>query len=329
MEIGRRTLMALLGTGAGSRIVDAFAAGSDTPYPTRSITVLLPYTVGGPPDLLVETIKATLEPLWGQTIIAESRPGANGIIACELAARARPDGYTLLMGSVATQAINPAVYKTLPYNPAKDFVPVVQVGETPIIITGHPASPAKTLPELIAYAKASPHPLTFAATGRGSLGDLTALMFQMRAGVKLTDVAYPGIAEAMTDLLAGRVDLGFTNVPNPLPFIKSGQLRAYGVTSLDRLPILPDVPVVADTLPKFEATLWWGLFAPAKTPPAIVTKLNTAVQKIVHTPDIKAKWANEAVFLTGDTPAAFASLITAETAKWQGIAQAAGISHSF
>jgi tripartite-type tricarboxylate transporter receptor subunit TctC len=326
--INRRALL-----GCGSGLVAAayhpgsgLAAESAETYPSRAIWAIMPYEAGGAPDLLMRAIGSELEKRWGQPIVVEDRPGANGIIACQTVSQSRPDGYMLIMGSIATHAINATAYRKLPYKPVEGFSPITQTGQTPLIITSHPSIPATTLTELIAYTKANPGKLTYASVGQGSLGHLAAMLFQMETGTSMVHVPYRGISPGVTDLLGGVVNLAFSNVLNVLPFVRTGQLRAYGVTSAERLAILPDVPPVKDVVPNYEATLWWGLFAVAGTPRPIIDKLNGEIFRYLSAPENRARWAQQAVTLTGTTPEQFAAILSADTEKWGKVVRAAGVS---
>jgi tripartite-type tricarboxylate transporter receptor subunit TctC len=318
-QVGGTVALASLGGGA-------LAAESPQAYPSRAIWAIMPYEAGGAPDLLMRATGAQLEKRWGQPVVVENRPGANGIIACQTVAQAKPDGYMVVMGSIATHAINPSAYRRLPYKPIEGFAPITQAGHTPLIVTSHPSVPVHSLAELIAYLRANPGRLTFASVGPGSLGHLAAVLFQMETGTKMVHVPYKGISPAVTDLIGGVVDTAFSNVLNVLPFIKTGQLRAYGVTQSERLAILPDTPPVSDVLPGYEATLWWGLFAPAGTPPPIIDKLNGGVVSYLGNPQNRAKWAEQAVTLTGTTPEQLAAILAADTEKWGKVVRAAAVS---
>ena len=323
----RNFLAATAGLGAACLLPLRHAlAETAEAYPSHAIRVLMPYTAGGAPDLLARAVKAKLEAAWKQPVIVEDRPGGNGIVACELVAHSSPDGYTMVMGSLATHAINASAYKKLPYNPIKDFTPITQMGTTPLIITGHPSVPAKSLAELVAYARENPGKLSYASVGPGSLGHLSAMLFQMQAGVKMVHVPYRGISQGSTELLGGTVDLAFSNVLNVLPFVKTGQLRAYGVTSAEPISVLPDVPPVASVLPGYDAVLWWGMFAAAGTPAPIVEKLNHEIRAALADPAMRAQWAEQAVTLTGNTPDEFAALLKSDIEKWGKVVAAAGVS---
>jgi tripartite-type tricarboxylate transporter receptor subunit TctC len=320
MTISRRKFLAA-GTGLAGLVLDgqarlAFAAEDAASFPSKHIKMILPYTAGGAPDLLARTLQGEIERVWKKTLIVDSKPGANGIIACNAVTNAPPDGYTLIMGSVATHAINASFQEALSYDPIKGFAPVTLIGTTPLIITGRIDLPVKTLAELIAYCRANPNKLTYSSVGNGSLGHLAAELFSLETGVKMVHVPYKGVSQASLDLVSGHVDLSFSNIPNVLEFIKVGKLRPFAVTSLERLSILPDVPAAAEIIPKFETTLWWGVFASGGTPRPIVDKLNSLMVQRLRAPDERTKWAAQGVTLTGSTPDELAAILKADTEKW-------------
>jgi tripartite-type tricarboxylate transporter receptor subunit TctC len=326
MPLARRSLMALGLALAGTATVRRAAAEPDqtTDFPNRPIRMVVPYPPGGGNDLLARAIKAPLETRWGQLIVVDNRPGANGTIATEAVAKGPADGYTLLMGSTATHAINPALYHRLGYDAVRDFSPVAMVGSTPLILTVHPSVPAHSVSELIALAKAKPGEISFASVGNGSVGHLAGQMFQGAAGIEMLHVPYRGIAQASTELLTGLVKTAFSNVVNVLPFIRDGKLRPLAVTTLSRSAVLPEVPAIAETLPGFDIPLWWGVFAPARTPAPVVTKLNGGIRDVLADPGLQARWAAEAITLTPDTPEAFAARIAADIPRWAEAVRASG-----
>jgi tripartite-type tricarboxylate transporter receptor subunit TctC len=324
MSISRRALAAW-SLAAASIVRNAAAQGdAAAEFPNRPIRMVVPYPPAGGNDLLARAVKAPLETRWHQPIVVENRPGANGTIASEAVAKGSADGYTLLMGSTATHAINPSLYRRIGYNAQRDFAPVALVGSTPLILTVHPSVPARTLAELIALGKAQPGALSFASVGNGSVGHLAGQMFQTAAGIELLHVPYRGIAQASTEMLSGLVKMGFSNVVNVLPFIREGQLRPLAVTTAVRSPVLPDVPTVAETLPGFDVPLWWGVFAPSRTPTAIVAKLNAAMRQVLQDPELQARWAGEAITLTPGTPDDFARLLATDIPRWAEAVHSSG-----
>ena len=301
------------------------AAAQVPAYPTKPIRIVVPFPPGGATDILAREVAQKLNEAWGQQVIVDNRPGAGGNIGSELVAKAAPDGYTLEMGTVGTHAINASLYAKMPYDNVKDFVPIILVAGVPNVLEVNPSLPVNSVAELIAYAKANPGKLNFASSGNGTSIHLSGELFKAMAGVEMTHVPYKGSAPALQDLIAGQVQLMFDNLPPSLPQIKAGKLRALAVTSSVRAPALPDVPTVAEAgLPGFEASSWFGLLAPAGTPPAIVAKINAEVAKWLATPEAKENLSKQGANAAGGTPEDFASHIAAETAKWAKVVKASG-----
>jgi len=302
----------------------ATAASAQT-YPTKPIRLVVPFPPGGATDILARDVAQKLTEAWGQQVIVDNRPGAGGNIGSELVAKSAPDGYTLEMGTVGTHAINASLYAKMPYDHVKDFVPVILVAGVPNVLVVNPAVPANSVAELIAYAKANPGKLNFASSGNGTSIHLSGELFKFMAGVQMTHVPYKGSAPALQDLIGGQVQLMFDNLPPSLPQIKAGKLRALAVTSLARAPALPDVPTMAEAgLPGYEASSWFGVLAPAGTPPAIVTKLNAEIARWLATPEAKEKLSKQGANAAGGTPEDFAKHIAAETAKWAKVVKDSG-----
>ncbi|HYT97348.1 MAG TPA: tripartite tricarboxylate transporter substrate binding protein [Casimicrobiaceae bacterium] len=293
-------------------------------YPTKPVRLVVPFPAGGTTDLLARAAAQKLSEAWGQQMIVDNRPGAAGNIGAELVAKSTPDGYTLLMGTVGTHAINASLYAKMPYDHVKDFTPVILVAGVPNVLVVNPQLPVNTVPELIAYAKANPGKLNFASSGSGTSIHLSGELFKTMTGVQMTHVPYKGSAPALTDLIGGQVQLMFDNLPSSLAFIKAGKLRAIAVTGATRAPALPDVPTVADTVPGFEASSWFGILAPAGTPRDIVMKINGETSKWLASPDAKEKLAAQGANVAGGTPEDFAKHIQAETAKWAKVVKESG-----
>ncbi len=293
-------------------------------YPTKPVRLVVPFPAGGTTDLLARAAAQKLSEAWGQQMIVDNRPGAAGNIGAELVAKSTPDGYTLLMGTVGTHAINASLYAKMPYDHVKDFTPVILVAGVPNVLVVNPQLPVNTVPELIAYAKANPGKLNFASSGSGTSIHLSGELFKTMTGVQMTHVPYKGSAPALTDLIGGQVQLMFDNLPSSLAFIKAGKLRAIAVTGTTRAPALPDVPTVADTVPGFEASSWFGILAPAGTPRDIVMKINGETSKWLASPDAKEKLAAQGANVAGGTPEDFAKHIQAETAKWAKVVKESG-----
>lgn len=321
MKVGSR--ISRIGLVVSSLVLAVTAAHAA--YPDKPITLVVPYTPGGVTDALARAVSKSLSERLDQPVIVENRPGGGANIGAGIVARANPDGYTLLMGSAATHAINSSLYQKLTYHHIKDFAPVGMVAEVPNILVVHPSLPVKTVAELISYAKAHPGELNFGSSGVGGTIHLSGELFKSMAGVKMTHIAYKGSAPAVTDLLGGRTQLMFDS--SVVPHIKSGKLRALGVTSARRSSALPDVPTIAEAgLPGYEATAWFGILAPAGTPQPVITKLNTELNATLRDPAI-VKWMETQGFATaGGSPDEFADYIRKETVKWKGVIQEANIS---
>ena len=322
-SIVRHAALFLLGVSAFAL---AAIAGAQAPaYPTKPIRLVVPFPAGGATDILAREVAKHLTDAWGQSVVVDNRPGAGGNIGSELVAKAAPDGYTLEMGTVGTHAINASLYSKMPYDHVRDFVPVILVAGVPNVLEVNPALPVNSVQELIAYAKANPGKLNFASSGSGTSIHLSGELFKVMAGVQMTHVPYKGSAPALQDLLGGQVQLMFDNLPPSLPQIKAGKLRALAVTSAGRAPALPDTPTVAEAgLPGFEASSWFGVLAPAGTPPEIVNKLNAEIAKWLASPGAKEKLANVGANIAGGTPEDFARHIQAETAKWAKVVKESG-----
>ncbi len=301
------------------------AAAQAPAYPTKAIRLVVPFPPGGATDILARNVAQKLSETWGQSVVVDNRPGAGGNIGSELVAKAAPDGYTLEMGTVGTHAINASLYSKMPYDHVKDFAPIILVAGVPNVLVVNPSLPVNSVQELIAYAKANPGKLNFASSGPGTSIHLSGELFKVMAGVQMTHVPYKGSAPALQDLLGGQVQLMFDNLPPSLPQIKGGKLRALAVTSLTRAPALPDVPTIAESgLPGFEASSWFGILAPAGTPPAIIAKVNAEVAKWLASPEGKDKLVAIGANAGGGSPEDFARHIQAETAKWAKVVKESG-----
>ena len=309
---------------AALAIVAASVAFGQAAYPTKPVRIVVPFPAGGTTDIIARATAQKLSEAWGQQVIVDNRPGAAGNIGAELVAKSAPDGYTLLMGTVGTHAINSSLYAKMPYDHVKDFAPVILVAGVPNVLVVNPEVPVKTVPELIAYVKANPGKLNFASSGSGTSIHLSGELFKTMTGVQMTHVPYKGSAPALTDLIGGQVQLMFDNLPSSLAFIKAGKLRALAVTSTTRAGALPDVPTVADFVPGFEASSWFGLLAPAGTPPAVIAKINGEVAKWLATPEAREKLTAQGANTAGGTPEDFAKHIQAETAKWAKVVKESG-----
>jgi tripartite-type tricarboxylate transporter receptor subunit TctC len=298
------------------------AAAAD--YPTRPITMIVPFAPGGSTDLVARLVAAKMGDTLKQQVIVENRGGAGGNLGATAAAKADPDGYTILMGTVATHALNPALYKKLPYDAEKDFAPISLLVNVPNVLTVNPNFPAKTVQELIDLAKKDPGKYSYASSGNGSPLHLSGELFKKLAGVDLIHIPYKGSGPALVDVIAGQVPIQFDNLPSSVEHIKSGRLRALGVTTAQRVPSLPDVPAISETLKGYETYSWNALFAPAGTPPDIIAKLHDAGVAAVNDPMVKAKLAESSAVVVGSTPEELAAHVKSELAKWLPIVKDSG-----
>jgi tripartite-type tricarboxylate transporter receptor subunit TctC len=306
----------------------AFAslALAQAPYPSRPIRIVVPFPAGGTTDILARAVAVKLTEATGQPAVVDNRPGAGGNIGAELVAKSAPDGYTFLMGTVGTHAINPSLYAKMPYDHVKDFAPVILVAGVPNVLVINPSLPVNSVQELIAYIKANPGKVNFASSGSGTSIHLSGELFKTMTGTQITHVPYKGSAPALQDLVGGQVQIMFDNLPSSLALIKGGKLKALAVTSLERSSALPDVPTVAESgLPGFEASSWFGLLAPAGTPKEAIAKINGEVAKWLATPEAKEKLASQgAIAASGLTPDDFAKHIATETTKWNKVVKESG-----
>jgi tripartite-type tricarboxylate transporter receptor subunit TctC len=310
---------------AGALVAIVAAGAWAQAYPTRPIRIVVPFPAGGTTDVLARAVAQKLTESLGQPTVVDNRPGAGGNIGAELVAKSAPDGYTLLMGTVGTHAINPSLYPKMPYDHVRDFAPVILVAGVPNVLVINPALPINSVQELIAYGKANPGKLNFASSGNGTSIHLSGELFKTMAGVQMAHIPYKGSAPALQDLVGGQVQLMFDNLPSSLALIKAGKLKALAVTSKERAAALPDVPTLAESgLPGFEASSWFGLLAPAGTPQPVIAKLNAEVAKWLASPEAKEKLLAQGAIAAGGTPEDFARHIAAETAKWQKVVKDSG-----
>lgn len=296
------------------------------PYPSKVVRVVTGSIAGGGADITGRPIAQRMSDLFGIQVIVDNRPGAAGMIANELVGKAAPDGYTLLMNPGSFVTISTRLNSQVPFDPLEHLVPVVQVSAYQFVLVVHPSVPAKNIKELIAVARAKPKALTFVSTGVGSNFHLGGEMFRLKAGVELWHVPYKGSPPAIVDLLAGRADMMVIGLNAVMPFIKSGRLRALGVTSTRRSTLLPDVPTIAEAgLPDYELNGWEGMFAPARTPREIVARLNSTIANILATPEMKELWTGKGVEFIPNTPEQFAAKVRDDYEKTGRLIKAAGI----
>jgi tripartite-type tricarboxylate transporter receptor subunit TctC len=319
MPIPRRSLLkALAALAAGPVATLAPAAAA---WPARPLRLVVPFPPGGSTDILGREIAHKLQEALGQPVVVENKPGAGGSIGSAEAARAAGDGYTLLMGHIGTLAVNPSLYPKLPYDPRTSFVPVALMARVPNVLVVNPQVPARDVAELVALAKARPGALRYASGGNGSAAHLAMEYFKLSAGLDIVHVPYRGTAPAVTDVMGGQVEMTMTGVPAVLQHVKAGKLRALGVSSRTQVPSMPDVPPIAATLPGFEAIQWYGIVAPAGTPPDVVTRLNAEINRALATPELRARLEAEGAESAPDTPTAFGHLIASEIARWKPVVE--------
>jgi len=291
-------------------------------YPTRQIKIIVPFPAGAGPDQVARMLGQHLQEAMGQTVVIENRAGALGSIGAQEVARSAPDGYTLLMGTNTTQAANVAMFKNLPYDPAADFAPIIRTVTTAMVLVVKPDFPARTLAQFIEYAKA--HPDMTAGYGSGA-SQISIGQLQSRGGLSVVAASYRGVPQAVTDVIGGAIDFCFADFSLAIPQIAGGTLRGIGVTSPKRNDLAPDLPALAEAMPGFEATIWYGLLAPAKTPDAIVNKLYAESEKFLSMPATRAKLASVGVIVATLPPAEFGNFIQSEIVRWTADAKAAGI----
>lgn len=321
-----RTLLACLSLAAGLTS-GPLSAQDAKKYPEKPITIVVPFATGGTTDNLTRAIGQRLGERWGVTVVVEAKPGAGGNIGAAHVARAAPDGYTLLMGSIGTHAINPGLYKTMPYDAQKSFSPITRTAVVPNALIVPRNAPYDTVAELVAYGKAHPGRLTFASSGYGSSLHMAGETFKLITGVDMVHVPYKGNAPAMVDLLGGQISMIFDNLPSALPNVKNGSLKVLAVTSSERSDQLPDVPTLSRELgvPGYEVVSWFGLWAPAGTPSDIVDKINKAVVDILRTPQMVAQIRGWGAIPHPESPAEFDAFIRSEGKRWAGVVREANL----
>jgi tripartite-type tricarboxylate transporter receptor subunit TctC len=321
MTLSRRRVLRLAGAAvalpAVSRIANAQA------YPTKPIRLVIGYTPGGSADMTARLMGQWLSERLGQTVVIENRPGAGTNLATETVVRAPADGYTVLLVAPAN-AINATLFDKLNHNFMRDIMPVAGINRFSNVMEVHPSVPAKTVPEFIAYAKANPGKLSMASSGAGSTIHLSGELFKMLTGIQMTHVPYRGSAPALTDMISGQVHVMFDNIPTSLPHIRAGKLRPLAVTSTARSELMPEVPVLADYLPGYEASAWYGLGVPRGTPAEAINKLNATVNAILADPAVKKRFAEVGATLISTSPADFGKYVADETEKWGKVVKFSG-----
>lgn len=312
----RRTLCLL-----GCLIVTSASAQN---FPTKPLRIIVPLAAGGPVDTVTRIVAAGLSERLQQQIVVDNRPGAGGSVGADLVARATPDGYTLLMAANGTLAVSPNLMK-LSYDVARDLAPITLIGTSPQVLVVHPSLPAKSVKDLVALARTRPGMINFASSGLGSTAHLASELFKAIAKIDIVHIPYKGAGPALTDLAGGQTQMMITGISTTLPYIRAQRLRPLGVTSTQRVAVLPDVPPIAETVPGYEVTTWYGLLAPAGTPPAVIARLNKETAAALENSAIKSKMAGAGVDAQTNTPEQFSALIRDETAKWGKVIKMVGI----
>jgi len=320
----RRASLAL-----GFSVLAAFAAGAPAfaqTFPERPITLVVPFAAGGSTDLVARVIAEKMSADLGQQVIVQNMAGAGGNLGADNVARAEPDGYTILMGTVATHALNPLILKTKPYDPEKDFAPISLLVVVPNVLVVNPELPAKTVQELVALLKAAPDQYSYASSGNGTPLHLSGELFKKLAGVSMQHIPYKGAGPALNDVIGNQVPIMFDNLPSSSGHIKAGTLRALGVTTAQRAPSFPDIPTIAESgVPGYETYTWNALFAPAGTPPDTVARLNAAAKKALADPAVVERMNEFSATIVGSSPEELAAHVTAELAKWTPVVRDANI----
>ncbi|HEY4373867.1 MAG TPA: tripartite tricarboxylate transporter substrate binding protein [Burkholderiales bacterium] len=317
--MSQRSAGALL---AAAALLAAPTAQADSPYPGRPIRFVVPYTAGGGVDAMARAVGVPLAKRLGQPVVIDNHGGAAGNIGTEIAAHAEPDGYTIVMGAAA-MAVNVSLYKKLPYDPVKDFAPITLLAKTPNILAVYPKLNVKSVKDLIALAKSEPGKLNYASAGSGTTSHVAGALFDQMAGVKMVHVPYKGSGPAVTGLLAGEVDLMLSPALTLLPHIKSGRLRGLATTGAKRSPAFPELPTISEAgVPGFEASQWYGVLAPAKTPKAIIDRLNAELVQVVRSPEVSKYLQSDGSEVVGSTPEEFGALIKSEITKWAAVVPA-------
>ena len=306
-------------------VLPAVPAGA-ADYPVKSVRIVVPFAAGGSTDLLARNIAQRLNEAWKQPVIVDNRAGGGGITGSEQVMKSAPDGYTLLVGTVTTHAVSASLYRKLPFDPQRDFTPITEFATIPQLLSVHPSIPVRSVKELVALVKPRPNELNYGTAGAGSASHMAMELFQSMTKVKLVHVPYKGTGPAMIELLGGHLGLMFDVIMTSLPHMQTGKLRTLGISSLKRSPITPDVPTIAESgYPGYEAMVWFGLFAPAGTPPDVVRKVNEDIARALNTPKMREILASQGLEVVASSPADFAKRVAGEIAKWRKVIQEAGI----
>ncbi|GAA4336530.1 tripartite tricarboxylate transporter substrate binding protein [Pigmentiphaga soli] len=304
--------------------IAALSAAAQAQYPSRPVRIVVGFPAGGPIDVQARIIGQKLSERLGQPVIVDNRPGADGIIATQAVARADPDGHTLLLASIGFATV-PALHANLPYDPGKDFAPIIYAASGPMVLVGGPSMPAKDLAGLLELARSKPGAINYGSVGIGSSNHLGVELLARRAGVKMHHVPYKGASPATTDLIAGRLDLMLNPVNNALPEIRNGRLRPFAVSTRHRAPTMPDVPAIAETVPDYDVALWSGFFAPAGTPAGVVGLLNREIGQVLKAPDLQQTLRAQGFEVVGGSSQAFGAFARDELQRWAALVAAEGI----
>jgi len=319
------TIAAVVGLCISLLLMQLNHAASAQGYPAKPVKFVVAYPPGGPTDILARLLSPKLQMAFGQPFIVESRPGAGGNVGTDFVAKSPSDGYTILLTASGPVSINVTLYKSLPYDPARDLTPVIHVASVPLVLVVHPSVPVKSVSELIALLKAKPEGYSFASAGNGTPQHLSAELFKTMAGVKMLHVPYKGSAPAINDLVGGQVPVAFESMVSVLPQVKGGRLRALATTGTRRSGLLPDVPTVAEAgVPGYESIAWYGVMAPGGTPKPIVDKLNAEISKALDTPELKQRLADLGSDSVHGTPEQFGGFIKSETSRWGKVVKESG-----
>ena len=321
IEDGPPAIALLVLVAIAASMTDACAQSG---YPSRSIRFIVPYPPGGPTDLMARSMSGRLSEALGQTVVVDNRAGAGGNVGAEIAAKSPPDGYTLLMGAISTHSINASLYTRLAFDPVKDFAPITQASIIPLVINAHPSLPVANVEELIALAKKNPGQLSYGSSGNGGGTHLAGELFKMMTGTNLQHVPYKGLNPATIDVIGGNIPLVFNDLTTAIQPYKAGRIKILGVSTVKRVPQIPEVATIDETVPGFEAYTWFGVLVPAGTPQSIVDRLSRESMKILQSEEIKKRFAEVGAEPVGNTPQQFADFMVAETIKWAKVVKAAG-----
>ena len=304
----------------------ASSANAQSPYPNKPVTLVVPAPAGSGADIIAREVGSRLSAVLGQPVIVDDRGGAAGMIGAAYVAKAKPDGYTILLGTVGTQSINQSIYRSVPYDPQKDLVPVTPVTTVSNILVVSPKLRVGNVAELIARAKSAHAPLTFSSPGSGTSSHMAAELFKNSTGLDLSHVPYKSGGQAMTDVISGQVDMIFYHIPAVMPFINSGQLKPLGITTAQRDPSVPTIPTIAEQgVPGYQVDAWMGIFAPTGTPAPVVQRLNSALKAVINSPELAARMREQGAHPLYSTPEQFQTYVNRETARWRALVEKSGI----